>query len=430
MTLLAAYNFDEASGSILDVTGNGHGFALSGDLVRVTGHTSTGLSRSVGPNSGPAAGPAVFGQSAARTVMAWVKKTAAGDGWLLEWNSSSIASGSWGLIYLSGQLQARGRNASGVQAAAITAPTADTTWRHIAGTYDGTNLRLYLNGALVATQALTSPMRTDANNLYLFDDLGSETVMDDIRVYDAALDAATITTLMGQPVAAAGAGVTLGLAIETDAAFGLVRSKALTLGRASETDTARSLVPAKQATLGVTTETDSTQRIVATKTVVLGVATETDAVFALLGAKQVTLGSAAETDTAHEITTGAAPGFTFGTAAETDTAQPLAASKAATLGQASETDTTLPLTLFKTVILGVATEPDSAAALTVAKVRTLGIAAETDAAYRLVFGSMGPATQSVLTASNAPSSALTPYPRPVLTPSNAPSSQLEVSHGV
>ena len=46
MTLLYAYNFDEPSGNILDVSGNGRDTVFGGSLSRsASGHTSKGLSQ-------------------------------------------------------------------------------------------------------------------------------------------------------------------------------------------------------------------------------------------------------------------------------------------------------------------------------------------------------------------------------------------------
>jgi hypothetical protein len=71
-------------------------------------------------------------------------------------------------------------------------------------TYDGANLRFYLNGTLVAIQAITGAMVTSANGL----SLGGNTVwneyfagrIDDIRIYNRALSAAEIATDRDTPV--------------------------------------------------------------------------------------------------------------------------------------------------------------------------------------------------------------------------------------
>lgn len=200
MTLLSAYNFDEASGNVLDVTGNGRDFALSGNTIRAaTGHTSKGLSQTSSEVFTVSAGHLSGMQTANRTMMAWVKEALAITGWVLEFHSSSIGSGSWGILFLSNQWNIQARNSGGFVRASVARPT-DGAFHHFAGTYDGTNVRAYLDGTLVATQALTAPMRTDADVFRFLDNSSSSTVIDDVRFYDAALDQATIASLMGTPV--------------------------------------------------------------------------------------------------------------------------------------------------------------------------------------------------------------------------------------
>lgn len=201
MTLLYAYNFDEASGNILDASGNGREVVYSGNLARTAsaaGHTDKGMSQST--TAIDSNGPSITGlQTANYTVMAWVKRTSNSlDGWFCEFKASG--SGDRGILFLSGNIQSRARNSGGtVVAASVAQPTAGT-WYHAAGTYDGTTLRLFINGAQVATAALTAPLKSTSTSSHLLDALGTETVIDDVRYYDTALDAATITTLMGTPV--------------------------------------------------------------------------------------------------------------------------------------------------------------------------------------------------------------------------------------
>lgn len=198
MALLAAYNFDEATGAVVDASGNGRGFTLTASTVRTAaGHTSQGLTQDAAVIQ---LGPSLTGmQTANRTVMAWVKETSAATGWVLEFRVNSITSGSWGILFLSGLWQIQARNAAGVVQASIARPV-DSAWHHVAGTYDGSNVRLYLDGVLVATTALAGPLRTDADEFRFIDTTSSKVAIDDARHYDTALDVATIAALMATPV--------------------------------------------------------------------------------------------------------------------------------------------------------------------------------------------------------------------------------------
>jgi hypothetical protein len=90
------------------------------------------------------------------------------------------------------------RNAVGSAALALNA------WSHLAATYDGSNLRLYVNGALVSTAAVTGSMAASTGVLRL----GGNSVwsewyaglIDEVRVYNRALTQAQIQTDMNTPV--------------------------------------------------------------------------------------------------------------------------------------------------------------------------------------------------------------------------------------
>jgi len=74
----------------------------------------------------------------------------------------------------------------------------------VAGTWDGTTLRLYVNGTLRASTALTGTLPNSAGALRI----GGNTVWNEwfagaigeIRAYDHALTPTEITTVMDRPV--------------------------------------------------------------------------------------------------------------------------------------------------------------------------------------------------------------------------------------
>jgi hypothetical protein len=85
-----------------------------------------------------------------------------------------------------------------------------STWVHIAGTYDGTALRIYVNGALNATKAVTGATCANAEPLAIgaknrtTPPATTEAYMDgridDVRVYNRALSAAEIKTVRTTPL--------------------------------------------------------------------------------------------------------------------------------------------------------------------------------------------------------------------------------------
>jgi hypothetical protein len=202
MTLLAAYNFDETSGAILDVSGNGLDIPIASPAIRTpSGHTNNGLTQTgTGIFTAPA-GHLISLKTPNRTLMAWVRETAATIAWVLEFYSSSIDSGTWGILFLNNLWQIQARNATGFVRASVSRPT-DGLYHHIAGTYDGANVRLYLDGVLVATQPMTPPLRSDADVFRFQDQSGTNISIDDVRFYDEALDQTAIQILMNTPVSA------------------------------------------------------------------------------------------------------------------------------------------------------------------------------------------------------------------------------------
>lgn len=82
------------------------------------------------------------------------------------------------------------------------------TWVHLAATYDGTTLRMYVNGALASSKTLAGSIPTSTGLLRI----GANTVwgehfnglIDEVRIYNRPLSAAEIQTDMNTPVTAGG----------------------------------------------------------------------------------------------------------------------------------------------------------------------------------------------------------------------------------
>ena len=106
-------------------------------------------------------------------------------------------------------MPAGGGTFAGANANAFAASTlATNSWTYLATTYDGANLRLYVNGTLAATQAKTGAITSSTNPLTI----GSDPIwgqyfsglIDDVRIYNTALTQAQIQTDMTTPVAPPG----------------------------------------------------------------------------------------------------------------------------------------------------------------------------------------------------------------------------------
>lgn len=198
MTLLAAYGFGGVGSTINDDSGNGHSFTLDANTVRAGGG---GLTRT---STGTSTGPAVFGQTANRSITGRIARTSTAlDAWFPGWEAAGT--GSWGLIDLGGQRQARARNSGGVATAQVAAVTGEVAF---GCTYDGTNIRLYISGSLVATTALAGPLLTTATSLFLLDGTGTETTLKDLRIYDHTLTLTEVQSDGATPVTPAATGKT------------------------------------------------------------------------------------------------------------------------------------------------------------------------------------------------------------------------------
>jgi Concanavalin A-like lectin/glucanases superfamily len=79
------------------------------------------------------------------------------------------------------------------------------TWTHLAATYDGTTLRLYVNGTQVSSVARSGAIATSNGVLSIGGDplYGQYFAgrIDDVRIYNAARTQAQIQTDMATPIA-------------------------------------------------------------------------------------------------------------------------------------------------------------------------------------------------------------------------------------
>ena len=129
------------------------------------------------------------------TLEAWVKPTT-NAGWrtaILKERGSDLLYA----LYASNGSKPRVENFTTVEnTAAGTSALPLGTWSHLASTYDGTNLRFYVNGVLVATKATSGAMPNTANALHI----GGNAVwgeyfsglIDEVRIYNRALSASEL----------------------------------------------------------------------------------------------------------------------------------------------------------------------------------------------------------------------------------------------
>lgn len=203
--LVAAYGFNEGSGTTTsDASGGGQTGSISGATWSAAGKNGTALSFDGINDMVTVADSAALDVSRV-TVMAWLRPTALGD-----WRTAVLKETSNGLAYAlyanNNASRPEGyvnlgdidRSANGTTAMALNA------WTHVAMTFDGSNIRLYVNGVLVRTRAFAGSIVTSAEALRI----GGNAIwgewfaglIDDVRVYNRALTLAEVQSGMNTPV--------------------------------------------------------------------------------------------------------------------------------------------------------------------------------------------------------------------------------------
>jgi hypothetical protein len=191
---VAAYSFNETSGTTArDSSGNGLNGTVSGATRTTTGKFGGALSFNGTNNMVTVADNAKLDLTAGMTLEAWVWPSAV-SGWrtvvVKERDSSALSYG----MYANGDTNrpVGWANVGGAaRDARGTGQLAAKTWTHLATTYDGTTLRMYVNGTLVGSRAISGSIATSTGALRIG---GTQAwgewfngVIDEVRVYDRAL---------------------------------------------------------------------------------------------------------------------------------------------------------------------------------------------------------------------------------------------------
>ena len=203
---MAAYGFNEGAGStVTDGSGSGNTGTISGATWTTQGRFGLALAFDGVNDLVVIAGVASLNLTAGMTLEGWIYPTASQSGWRTIMqrevdayflNASTAA----------GPLRPGGGAIINGGVSLATGPTASPvgSWTHVALTYDGAMLRLYVNGAAVASQpaagtveANTNPLRIGGNVPY-----GEyfQGIIDEVRVYNRALSAAELQIDMTTPV--------------------------------------------------------------------------------------------------------------------------------------------------------------------------------------------------------------------------------------
>jgi glucose/arabinose dehydrogenase len=202
--LVAAYNFDAGSGSTLaDVSGKNHPGTISGASWNAAGKTGGALSFDGVNDSVSIADANDLDLTTGMTVEAWLRPSALGNAWRMVALKENAGAMTYALYASTDTGRPTGQaNVGGERDARAATALPTATWSHLAVTYDGTTVRLYVNGTQAATRTAGGAMSVSTRPLKI----GGNAVwgewyaglLDDVRVYNRALTATEIQTDLGR----------------------------------------------------------------------------------------------------------------------------------------------------------------------------------------------------------------------------------------
>jgi hypothetical protein len=202
--LVAAYNFNEGSGTIVnDASGSGNNGTISGATWTTSGKYGNALSFNGSNSRVTVPDSSSLHLTTGMTLEAWVYPTMISSVWrdVIEKGNDNY------------YLMATAQFAGGVPGTCGTwaePPVYGTSilpvnaWSHLASTYDGATLRLYVNGGEVASKSASGSIGVTTDALTFGSDpfygqyLSGR--IDDIRIYNRSLTAAEIQADMNTPV--------------------------------------------------------------------------------------------------------------------------------------------------------------------------------------------------------------------------------------
>jgi hypothetical protein len=206
---VAAYSFNEGTGTAVnDASGKGNTGSIGSAAWTIAGKNGGALSFNGTDALVTVPDSPSLDLTTGMTLEAWVDPAAANGLWRTVifkerpggmlyslYANDGGANRPVGQLFLAGAEQ----NAEG------TATLPLDTWSHLAATYDGSSLRLYVNGSLSTTFLVSGALAATADALRI----GGNTIwgeyfrglIDDVRVYNRALTSSEIGSDMTTPVA-------------------------------------------------------------------------------------------------------------------------------------------------------------------------------------------------------------------------------------
>jgi len=204
--LVAAYGFNEGTGTAIgDASGRGNAGTAANTTWSTAGKYGGALSFNGTNSMVSVANTASLGLTTGMTLEAWANPSALGTTWRTLILKEKPAGMAYALYANNNTGKPNGQvDVGGEQNAIGTSGVPLNAWSHLAVTYDGTALKLYVNGTLVSTTLVVGQINLSNGALRI----GGNTIwnewfkglIDEVRIYSRPLSATEIQTDMSTPV--------------------------------------------------------------------------------------------------------------------------------------------------------------------------------------------------------------------------------------
>ncbi len=205
--LVAAYSFDEGSGtSLSDSSGGGNAGAISNATWTSSGKFGKALSFNGSNSTVTIQHSAALNLTSGMTLEAWVNPSSIPNKW------TDVMVKARDLYYMEATSTFSGRPAggtiisSGYIEAIAPSPLVANVWSHLALTFDGSQLRFYVNGVLASTASRSTNLNTSTQPLSIGGSTSTNQyfsgMIDEIRIYNVPRTASQIQADMNAPIGA------------------------------------------------------------------------------------------------------------------------------------------------------------------------------------------------------------------------------------
>lgn len=207
--LVAAWAFNEGTGSnAMDASGNDNLGAITNGTWVTGGKFGAALQFNGTSSRVSVPNKSSLNLTNGMTLMAWVYPTSSQSGnrtilrrqsggyWLYAGRTSNPLRPGGGASFVGGLLS-RSANSGSTQLQL-------NTWNHVAVTYNGSTITLYINGASVATTSQTGNISSGSSSLYIGGTPTSEFFqgrIDEVRIYNRGMTQAEISGISNIPIA-------------------------------------------------------------------------------------------------------------------------------------------------------------------------------------------------------------------------------------